>query len=59
MGRCITAAALAAFATSAWAGTNGALFFASIPTLDEVGLAALIALVAGVAGRAAARRSRR
>jgi hypothetical protein len=38
---------------------NDAVFFQSIPTLDEVGLAALIALVAGVAGWAAGRRSRR
>ncbi|MBP8139580.1 MAG: IPTL-CTERM sorting domain-containing protein [Burkholderiales bacterium] len=32
---------------------------ASIPTLDEVGLGALIALVAGVAGWAIRKRSRR
>lgn len=50
---------LAAVAFPAWAQNNDAVFFQSIPTLDEVGLAALIALVAGVAGWAAGRRSRK
>jgi hypothetical protein len=59
MGRPIAAAVLAALAVPAWAGKNGASFFTSIPTLDEVGLAALIALVAGVAGWSAGRRSRK
>ena len=59
MGRPIAAAVLATLAAPAWAGQNGAAFFQSIPTLDEVGLAALIALVAGVAGWAAGRRSRK
>jgi len=52
-------AVLAAVAVPAWAQTNDAVFFQSVPTLDEVGLAALIALVAGVAGWAAGRRSRK
>jgi len=59
MGRPVAAAVLAVLAAPAWAGKNGASFFTSIPTLDEVGLAALIALVAGVAGWAAGRRSRK
>ncbi|HEY8244679.1 MAG TPA: IPTL-CTERM sorting domain-containing protein [Casimicrobiaceae bacterium] len=58
--RRLALATLATFAAPAWAGgTNGAIFFQSIPTLDEVGLAALIALVAGVAGWAAGRRTRK
>jgi len=52
-------AVLAMLAAPAWAGNNNANFFASVPTLDEVGLAALIALVAGVPGWAAGRRSRK
>lgn len=43
---------------AASAGVNSATFF-SIPTLDEVGLSALIALVGGVAGWAVRRRVRR
>lgn len=51
--------ASAAFsASTAWAGVNGMIFFA-VPTLDEVGLGALIALVAGVAGWAVRKRTRR
>ena len=49
---------LATLAAPAWAGKNGASFFSSIPTLDEVGLGLLIALVAGVAGWAAGRRNK-
>jgi hypothetical protein len=59
MGRRIAAAVLATVVAPAFAGANGSVFFQNVPTLDEVGLAALIALVAGVAGRAAARRSRK
>jgi len=59
MGRRIAATVVAALAFPAWAGINGSAFFQSIPTLDEVGLAALIALVAGVAGWAAGRRGRK
>ena len=59
MYRRIAAAAFAIFTAPVWAGNNGGSFFTSIPTLDEVGLAALIALVAGVAGWAAGRRSRK
>ena len=59
MGRPVAAAVLAAFAVPVWAGKNGASFFQSIPTLDEVGLAALIALVASAAGWAVRRRNRR
>jgi hypothetical protein len=51
---------LAALPAPALAGTiNGAVFFSSIPTLDEVGLGVLIALVAGVAGWAVRRGSRK
>jgi len=57
--RRIAAAAFATLAVPAWAGKNGASFFSTVPTLDEVGLAALIALVAGVAGWAAGRRPRK
>ena len=57
--RRLCAAVLTALATPAWAGMNGSVFFQSIPTLDEVGLGALIALVAGMAGWAVRRRSRR
>ena len=52
-------AALSAVAAPAWAGANSGFVFSSIPTLDEVGLGALIALVAGVAGWAVRRRNRR
>ena len=45
--------------TGALAGQNGAVFFQSVPTLDEVGLGVLIALVAGVAGWAVRRGSRK
>lgn len=45
-------------AVPAQAGFNGSVFLQSIPTLDEIGLGALIALVAGGAGWAL-RRSRR
>ena len=53
------AALLAALAAPAWAGTNAASFFVSVPTLDEIGLGALIALVAAAAGWAVRRRGRR
>jgi hypothetical protein len=36
--------------TPALAQFNASNFFQSVPTLDEIGLGALIALVAGVAG---------
>jgi hypothetical protein len=53
-------ATLAALSAPAVAGQlNGAVFFSSIPALDEVGLGLLIALVAGVAGWAVRRRGRR
>lgn len=52
------AASAALSAGSAWAGMNGMIFFA-VPTLDEVGLGALIALVAGVAGWAVRKRTHR
>ena len=44
-------------ATPAWA--NDAIFLAAVPTLDEVGLGALIAAVAAAAGWAVRRRRRR
>jgi hypothetical protein len=44
----------------AWSQFNNAFAIPSpVPTLDEIGLGALIALVAGVAGWAVRRRSRR
>lgn len=49
----------ALMAPPAWAGANNLIFFSSIPTLDEIGLGALIALVAGVAGWAVRRRGGR
>ena len=53
-------AALALIPSAAHAGLfNSATFFQAIPTLDEVGLGALIALVAGVAGWTIRRRSRK
>ncbi|HET9339161.1 MAG TPA: IPTL-CTERM sorting domain-containing protein [Casimicrobiaceae bacterium] len=51
--------ALAVTARTAWAGENGSIFFQSVPTLDEIGLGALIACVAAAAGWAVRRRSRR
>jgi hypothetical protein len=57
--RRLALALFALVAAPAWAGNNNLVFFQSIPTLDEVGLAALIALVAAVAGWAAGRRSRK
>ena len=42
----------------AWSAFNN-MIVASVPTLDEVGLGALIALVAGVAGWAVRKRSGR
>lgn len=56
--RIVGAAVVAGFALPAQAGLNG-LVFVSVPTLDEVGLGALIALVAGVAGWAIRRRDKR
>lgn len=47
-----------AASSPAWSAFNN-LFVAPVPTLDEIGLGALIALVAGVAGWAVRRRSRR
>jgi len=52
------AASAALSAGTAWAGMNQLIFFA-VPTLDEIGLGALIALVAGVAGWAVRKRTRR
>lgn len=49
----------ALMAPPAWAGANNLIFFNAIPTLDEIGLGALIALVAGVAGWAVRRRGGR
>jgi hypothetical protein len=47
-------------AGQAWAAANGSAFlYAPVPTLDEVGLSALIAVVAGIAGWALRRRGRR
>ena len=58
MTRRLLAIAVAAFSTTAWAGVaKGGI--SSIPTLDEIGLGALIALVAGVAGWAVRRGSRK
>ena len=47
-------------AGQAWAAANGSAFlYAPVPTLDEMGLSALIAVVAGVAGWALRKRGRR
>ena len=55
----LCAVVVATLAVPAWAGsTNSAFFFTSVPTLDEIGLGALIALVAGVAGWVLRRRNR-
>ena len=60
MARIVSILALTSVAVPAWSAVNGSAFVqASIPTLDEVGLGALIALVAGVAGWAIRKRSRR
>lgn len=56
--RLVTLAAALAASTPAWSAFNN-LFVAPVPTLDEVGLGALIALVAGIAGWAVRRRNRR
>lgn len=50
-------ALLALATTPAWA--NDAIFLTAVPTLDEVGLGALIAVVAAAAGWAVRRRRRR
>lgn len=49
----------AVIASPAIAGTNNLSFFSSVPTLDEIGLGALIAIVAAAAGWALRRRNRR
>lgn len=49
----------AAASSPTWAVMNNAFLFVAVPTLDEVGLGALIALVAGVAGWAVRKRSGR
>jgi hypothetical protein len=59
MTRSLVALGVAAIATPAVAAVNNAIFFTTVPTLDEVGLATLIALVAGVAGWAARQHSKR
>jgi uncharacterized membrane protein (Fun14 family) len=47
-------------ASSAWAGFNHLIVnFQQIPTLDDIGLGALIALVGGVAGWVLRKRSSR
>ena len=48
-----------AVSSPAWALINNAFMFQQVPTLDEIGLGALIALVAGVAGWSVRRRSGR
>ena len=53
------ALALAAVSSPAWALLNNAFLFQAVPTLDEIGLGALIALVAGVAGWSVRKRSGR
>lgn len=50
---------LFAFALPAWAGANSLVFLTAVPTLDEVGLGALIAVIAGVAGWSVRRRLRK
>ena len=43
----------------AWALMNNAFLFQAVPTLDEIGLGALIALMAGVAGWSVRKRAGR
>lgn len=50
---------LATIVTPVSAQANSAFFLVQVPTLDEVGLGALIALVAGAAGWAARKHSKR
>ena len=51
---------LAVVALPAWAGgANGLVFLQQVPTLDEVGLGALIALVGVFAGWSVRRRLRK
>ena len=60
MNRVVAFALALSIAGVASAGqTNSAFFFIEVPTLDEVGLAALIATVAGVAGWVVRRRGLR
>jgi hypothetical protein len=60
MARIASILALTSVAAPAWSAANAAAFvYPSIPTLDEIGLGALIAMVAGVAGWAIRKRSRR
>lgn len=60
MGRIATFVVSISMAGQAWGAANGSAFlYAPVPTLDEVGLSALIAVVAGVAGWALRRRGRR
>lgn len=59
MTRTTTLLVLCALALPAWAGANSAVFLTDIPTLDEVGLGALIAIMAGVAGWSVRRRLRK
>ncbi|MBK7331819.1 MAG: hypothetical protein IPI87_05310 [Betaproteobacteria bacterium] len=58
MARIVSILALTSVAAPAWSAVNG-IRSSPVPTLDEVGLGALIALVAGVAGWAIRKRSRR
>ena len=58
--RIVSFLALTSVAAPAWSAANAMAFvYPSIPTLDEIGLGALIALVAGVAGWSIRKRSRR
>ena len=58
--RIVSFLALTSVAAPAWSAANAMAFvYPSIPTLDEIGLGALIALVAGVAGWAVRKRHRR
>jgi hypothetical protein len=52
-------AVAAASSSPAWGLINNAFMFQQVPTLDEIGLGALIALVAGVAGWTVRKRSGR
>ncbi|MCC6377740.1 MAG: hypothetical protein IT519_02885 [Burkholderiales bacterium] len=57
--RILLALVLATIVTPVSAQANSAFFLVQVPTLDEVGLGALIALVAGAAGWAARKHSKR
>lgn len=59
MGKVAAAVLLAGISAPVFGGENNLIFLTSIPTLDEVGLGALIALVTAAAGWAVRWRNRK